>query len=272
MSADPGRSRKIALSLSSGHSAGPLSYLELGRKDRPCVVFVHGFGANLLTWQLCLVPLASAFRVVALDLPGHGQSTREVGAGDLDFMTGWLAEAFDLLGIDRAHMIGHSMGAKIVIAFSARHRDRVSSLALISPAGMGAAFHIEPIERLLAEAGRERAEAAARHLLGPRSGNLIHPLAESLHEAAADPGRNAAMRKLLDHSLRHGAGTLPVGFDWGDLPYPVKILWGDRDRLIPMPLPDRLPPAPLALIAHTGHLPHMEAPGDVVSALRSFLG
>ena len=104
-------SRRIALSLCETHSHGPLSYLEMGRADGPCVLFLHGFGADLLTWQLCLVPLASQYRIVAVDLPGHGRTTADVGEASLAFMTGWLDEAFDALDIGEAPGGGPPKGA-----------------------------------------------------------------------------------------------------------------------------------------------------------------
>ena len=57
--------RRIALSLSHDHSHGPLGYLEMGRPAGPPVVFLHGFGADLLTWSLCLGPLARDYRLIA---------------------------------------------------------------------------------------------------------------------------------------------------------------------------------------------------------------
>ena len=126
--------RRIALSLSHDHSHGPLGYLEMGRPAGPPVVFLHGFGADLLTWSLCLGPLARDYRLIALDLPGHGRTHPDVGDGTLAFMTGWLDEALDGLGLASAHLVGHSMGARIALGFVLSHPARVRSLSLIAPA------------------------------------------------------------------------------------------------------------------------------------------
>ena len=56
--------RKLARHTHDGHSRGPLSYLDMGRPDAPAIVFIHGFGADLLTWYLCLVPLAAAVYIL----------------------------------------------------------------------------------------------------------------------------------------------------------------------------------------------------------------
>lgn len=262
-------SRKISLSLSEKHSHGPLSYLEMGNPAGETVVFIHGFGADLLTWQLCLVPLASTYRLIALDLPGHGRSAPDVGPADLTFMTHWLEEAFDVLGIAAAHVVGHSMGAKIALGFVLSHAERVKSLSLIAPAGLGGEFHHDTLDAFLNDAN---AEALARHLLGPRGQNLGPALTTSLQNAAADPPRREALKALLGNAKAYGLALSPEGFDWASVSCPVQIMWGDHDRLIPIPQAHRLPPsAPLHLIEGAGHLPHMEAPAAVISYLKDFL-
>ena len=261
--------RKISLSLSEKHSHGPLSYLEMGNPAGATVVFIHGFGADLLTWQLCLVPLAATYRLIALDLPGHGRSTADVGAADLAFMTGWLKEAFDVLDIPAAHIIGHSMGAKIALGFVLNHGERVKSLSLIAPAGLGGEFHHDTLDAFLMDAD---AETLARHLLGPRGQNLAASLAASLQNTTADPARHEALKALLGNAKAYGLALSPEGFDWASVTCPVQIMWGDHDRLIPMPEVHRLPTsAPLHLIEGAGHLPHMEVSAAVVAHLKEFL-
>lgn len=261
--------RKIALRTHEAHSHGALGYLELGRADAPCVVFLHGFGADLLTWQLCLVPLAASYRVVALDLPGHGRTAPEVGDASLRFMAGWLHEAFDLLGIADAHIVGHSMGAKIALGFTLAHPERVASLALVSPAGLGGEFHHDTLDAFLHDP--EHAEVLAAQLLGPRGQALIPSLARSLRQAA-DPLRRDALSRLLGQAKTYGLALSPEGFDWSKIRVPLTLLWGDHDRLIPMPEARRLPPsAPVHLIEGAGHLPHMEASGAVVAHLKAHL-
>jgi len=261
--------RKIALKTHEAHSHGALGYLELGRAHAPCVVFLHGFGADLLTWQLCLVPLASSYRVVALDLPGHGRTAPGVGDASLKFMTDWLDEAFDVLDIGDAHIVGHSMGAKIALGFTLAHPERVASLALVSPAGLGGDFHHDTLDAFLHDP--EHAEILAAQLLGPRGQALIPSLAQSLRQAA-DPVRRESLAQLLGQARTYGLALSPEGFDWSKIRVPLTLMWGDHDRLIPLPEARRLPPsAPVHLIDGAGHLPHMEASGAVVSHLKDFL-
>jgi pyruvate dehydrogenase E2 component (dihydrolipoamide acetyltransferase) len=265
-------SRRIALSLSHDHNHGPLGYLEMGNPAGAPVVFLHGFGADLLTWSLCLAPLARGYRLIALDLPGHGRTHADVGEGTLDFMTGWLDEALDLLGVRAAHLVGHSMGAKIALGFALSHGERVESLSLISPAGLGGDFHHDTLSAFLDAPAPEAAEALARHLLGPRGQSVGPALTRSLLEANGDPARAEALKKLLGQARAYGLALSPEGFDWSRIRCPVSIQWGDHDRLIPLPEPHRLPPqAPVRIIEGAGHLPHMEAPNAVAAVLKDFL-
>ena len=266
-------SRKLAFSLCEVAGYGVVNYLDMGDISSPCVVCLHGFGADLLTWQLCLVPLATRYRVIALDLPGHGRSATDVGTGTLDFMTGWLEAVFTALSISSAHIVGHSMGAKIALGFASCYGTRVRSLSLIAPAGLGGEFHHMALDAYLSVHSPESALTLARQLLGPKGRNLEASLIRSLLEAVREPARAKAMSSLLSNAQTFGLSLAPRGYDWSSVRCPVQILWGDHDRLIPLPPPSRMPDsARLHVIKGAGHLPHMETSASVVAHLKEFLG
>jgi pimeloyl-ACP methyl ester carboxylesterase len=264
-------SRKIQRSLSDAHSHSPLSYLELGQKGSPNLVFIHGFGADLLTWQLCLIPLMSRFHIIALDLPGHGHTASDVGDGSLKFMREWVIEALSVLHIDKAHLIGHSMGAKIsldialAMAMNATKAPvEILSLSLISPAGFSPEFHHEALDTLLSQADEHALEAMVSSLLGPRGQNLKPSLTRSLKATIEDPLRRDALKLLL----KTGQSELNGSIDFKRLACPYQIVWGDHDQIIPLPPNLHLRPH---LIKGAGHLPHMEASTEVVALLKEFL-
>src|SRR5437868_5940541 len=87
-----------------------LRYLALGEGDSVPVLLLHGLGADLHTWMFTQPALADGRRVVALDLPGHGGSAKEVGPGDAQRLTDAVEAAAGGLGIERVHLVGHSMG------------------------------------------------------------------------------------------------------------------------------------------------------------------
>src|SRR5205807_7713728 len=98
-----------------------LRVLDLGAGEATPVVLVHGFGADLNGWMFTQPALAEARRAVALDLPGHGGSVKEVGAGDADALAAAVADAITALGLAKAHFVGHSMGGAIAATVARHH-------------------------------------------------------------------------------------------------------------------------------------------------------
>src|SRR5580704_934040 len=97
-----------------------LRYLALGEGDSVPVLLLHGFGADLNTWMFTQPALAEGRRVIALDLPGHGGSSKDVGTGDVESLTNAVEGALGELGVERGHIIGHSMGGAIAALLALR--------------------------------------------------------------------------------------------------------------------------------------------------------
>src|SRR5215470_9377811 len=114
-----------------------LRYLELGEGPGVPVLLLHGFGADLNTWMFTQPALAEGRRVVALDLPGHGGSAKRVERADAESLAAVIAGALDELGIERAHLVGHSMGGGIASALALRSPERIATLTLVASASLG---------------------------------------------------------------------------------------------------------------------------------------
>ena len=100
-------------------------------------MLVHGFGADLNAWMFNQSALAERHRVVALDLPGHGGSVKQVGSGDAETFCSAVSDALAALGIERFHLVGHSMGGAIALVLAGQMPRRIASLTLLAPAGLG---------------------------------------------------------------------------------------------------------------------------------------
>ena len=89
-----------------------LRYLETSGGSGIPVMLIHGFGGDLNTWMFTQPALAESRRTIALDLPGHGGSAKDVGSGDPETLADALDAAADAFGVDRAHLVGHSLGVR----------------------------------------------------------------------------------------------------------------------------------------------------------------
>lgn len=124
--------------------------------DKPVVLLVHGAGMDSTVWQLQTRYLAHRdLRALAVDLPGHGDSEGPP-LTSVDDMGAWLVSLLDGLGVDRANVVGHSMGTFVAIDAAAHHPDRINSLTLL---GTSTAMPVHPA--LLDAAANDLAQAAA---------------------------------------------------------------------------------------------------------------
>jgi pimeloyl-ACP methyl ester carboxylesterase len=101
---------------------------------RPAIVFVHGAASDHSVWALQSRYFAHhGFNVLAVDLPAHGRSGG-VALASVEAIADWILQVLDAVGIERAALVGHSLGSLVVLACAARHADRVSKIALLGPA------------------------------------------------------------------------------------------------------------------------------------------
>lgn len=111
-------------------------YSVTGKEDGEPVVLVHGLSASSRWWVRNIPALAQHYRVYLLDLPGFGSMRRFRRRFILDELSSSIIAWMDALGINQAHLIGHSMGGYICLRIAARHPERIRRLVLVSPAGI----------------------------------------------------------------------------------------------------------------------------------------
>jgi len=128
------------------------------------VVMVHGFGGRLENWSANQAALADGRTVVALDLPGHGESSMDVGSGSLDELATVVLDVMDALSLDRSHLVGHSMGAALCLVLADRVPGRVRSLTLVGPAGTGQKINADFIRGYIGARSRDELEPLMRLL------------------------------------------------------------------------------------------------------------
>ncbi len=268
--------------------------VEAGPPDGPSVVLIHGFGGSTFSWRLTIPALAAAgYHAVALDLVDFGLSDKR---WDVD--TSHAAQArfvvavMDRLGVDRAVIVGHSMGANVAVRIAMDDPGRVAGLVLVDaaviapgitpPGGSGG-----PLASIAGSALRfPPFLQVARQLV--RRAMTEDRVVAILRSAYADPASVApdvvdgylAQVRTRDWDL----ALLAVGRDGGrnELPAPLSsitlpslVIWGERDPWIPRTtgeaIRDAIPGAVWSAIPGAGHLPFEERPDAFMAALLPFL-
>ena len=259
---------------------GSLRVLEGGAG--PALILLHGRGNAATTWFQMLPALARSHRVLAVDLPGFGQSqARSFRGGGFEAGLAFFTDAIEhwivAESLQKAAIAGHSLGGLVAIELARRGHVAPSKLVLIGGMGLGSAmthgsrvfFRLGP-ERLARRLGRaafERLNAPPSTPDGPQLGALGFEL----------------------YSVRRGRPSASAAFDamcplFGPVPHradslahisaPTLVLWGDGDEVFPSPVAiaaaAALPNATLR-IEPFGHSPHLEAPEHVASILEEFL-
>jgi pyruvate dehydrogenase E2 component (dihydrolipoamide acetyltransferase) len=238
-------------------------------QDGDVVLLVHGYGGDRNSWLFLQAPLAARHRVYALDLPGHGTSSKDVGDGSVSLLADAVVAVLDAIGADRAHLVGHSLGGAVAVAAAARDPERIASLTLIAPSGFGPAVNAGYL--------RGFADAQTRRELKPVVGQLFADESLVTRQVVDDllaykrlDGVEEALHALLgtllsdDDTQRIDSGAVLAEIDGA---VPVTVVWGTSDRIIPAGQAESVTGASCHLLDGAGHMPHMERPAEVQAAV-----
>jgi pyruvate dehydrogenase E2 component (dihydrolipoamide acetyltransferase) len=240
-----------------------LRYLALGESDRIPVLLLHGFGADLNTWMFTQPALAEGRRVIALDLPGHGGSTKQLDHADVESLATIVDHALKALGIERLHLVGHSMGGGIAIAFASREPERVATLTLIASASLGPEINATFIDGFV-RAARRREAVEVLNLLVHDPALVSRTMVEDVLRYKRLDGVTEALAAFAEEWFPGGRQIVGLGDGVAVLKLPVQIIWGREDRIIPAAHAEALASRlPVHILEQTGHLPHMEKAGEV---------
>lgn len=251
--------------------------------DGPPMILLHGLGGGAVNWTLLAPLLGRGHRVVAPDLPGHGRSGKLPGLRDLrpcaDVIVA-LAEREDALP---AAVVAHSLGGVVALRLAAEHPDAVRALVLVETAGIVSTRRRAEIAFAITGALRPARRVARVRDQVARTRKLRR--ATFAYWGAADPAALApeAVLGFLEaaaqaHDVR-GVSAALVREDpraWLDrVDCPVLLLWGARDRIVPIDdgfeFARRLR-APIRTIAGAGHLVIGERPAECAAVIEDFLG
>ena len=257
-----------------------INYLERGKGDRN-VVLVHGFGSSIYSWKDILGPLEKHFHVYAMDVKGFGYSEKPKDADySLVTMIDFVADFMDAVGVEKASLVGNSMGGAFCAATAIDYPEKVERLVLIDAAGypmkipflirLGTAPVIGSVGKIF------YGEWAVRWGLNQafHDETLVTPeRVRAYYLPSKTPnGINAPRKVLRDFNS--------VLFTYAARRFkrvrcPTLVIWGENDAWIPVENARRfgrdIPNAEVVIIKDCGHAPQEEKPGEVIPALLEFL-
>jgi pimeloyl-ACP methyl ester carboxylesterase len=261
---------------------GDISVLEAGTGEP--VICVHGLGGTKASFLPTVAALAEGRRVIAMDLPGFGESDKPMLAPyDAPYFTRSVIGLMDALGIPRAHIAGNSMGGRVALELALREPERLGGAVLLSPA---LAWLKErpwkgllqwPIPRLglVQPAPRWITEQIVRRIVpGGSDGWAAAGVDEFLRAYLTARGRSAFYAAAANIYLDEPLGERGFWTRLHELAVPTLFVWGRQDMLVPISFMRHVQealPAARHVELECGHVPQLEDPERTHAAMRGFL-
>jgi len=246
-----------------------IHYAESGERTGIPVVFLHGYVDSWRSFSGVIEVLRPGRRVIALDLRGHGDSDKPECCYGMEDFTRDLLLFMDALGLDKANLVGHSMGGFIAQSFAARFAGRVERIVLISSApcaaGNATLGEIKPLIDELRDPIDRKFAAEFQAPSNPVAACFMETIVSETMKVPAHVWRSAFSELfLVDHR--------PI---LCEISAPTLIVWGNQDGIFTRPDQEAL----LSSIAGStlkefdaGHALHWERPKEVAAVLEDFLG
>lgn len=245
--------------------------------DGDTIVLIHGFGANKDNWTRLARQLTNEFNVYAIDLPGHGDSSKELDLGyRFEDQVSHLSKILDALGIQRAHMMGNSMGGAITALYAATYPDQIRTAVLFDPAGIFE-YDSELVSLVMdgdnplipsQEGDFERLVDFALE----KKPFVPWPVYDVMEEKAI---ANRDVNEVIFDAIRDTGYEADFRTTITDIKAPVLVIWGMEDRVINYQnanvFVERIPDARKVLLDGVGHAPMIEVPEESARLFREFI-
>ncbi len=254
-----------------------MSYLERPGKGET-IVLIHGFGANKDNWTRFVRYLPKEYRVIAIDMPGHGDSDK---AGDkiytIDYMASSLDQAVNTLGISKFHLAGNSMGGWITILYATRNPQKVITVCLVDNAGLQSVTPKPSDLQLALLKGQSPLTPASKKDFDEllkyafyKQPFIPWPITSVLADRAI--ASYAFNKKMWHEFTTQSTDIYPL---LSELHMPVLVIWGDKDRILHVSttevLKRSLPNSEIVVMKDCGHIPMLERPQETAGYYASFL-
>lgn len=264
-----------------------LAYIDEGEGSP--VILIHGLGSYIPAWKQNIPALSKTHRVIALDLPGFGKSSKTAEDYTIPFFARTVADLQDSLGIDKAVWVGHSMGGQIALQGALSFPDKIARLVLLAPAGFES-FTEQDAALLTAYVTPESIKATPESVVRQTFKATFFEFPE---EAAFMADDRIAIRQAehFDRYARAYAGSVeamlegPVLSQLPEITQPALVIFGKQDMLIPNKQlhaglttegvakagADKLPDSRLEMVDNAGHFVHFEQSEKVNRLVQNFI-
>ena len=265
-----------------GTRGAQVSLLEAG--SGPAVLAIHGLGGTKGSFLPTVAALSPRFRVIAVDLPGFGDSDKPLGARyDARFFARAIVDVLDALELERAHLIGNSLGGRVALEVGMRSPSRVERLVLLCPSlAWRRDRPLVPLLRLTRPelglvqlAPRALVESIVRRVIpGAEDGWTAAGVDEFLRAYLTPAGRAAFYAAARQIYLEEPHGENGFWARLARLQPSSLFVWGRLDRLVPLAFARHVAqalPQARQLVLECGHVPQIESPAETHTAIDAFL-
>ena len=238
------------------------------------VLLLHGFGGDLDNWMFNLDSLAEKHRLLALDLPGHGQSVKTNVDPSLSGMATFVRKFLDVLSVSSLHVVGHSMGGAIAMQLASDSPKTVKSLGLICSAGLGPDINSDYLRGFVEAQSQQELKLVLQQLFVDESLVNLQLVNDLLNYKRMD-GVEATLKALSETLISAGEQTFLTDNIVAS-GIPVLVIWGKQDRIIPVSHAQNFSAAggycvEVEIFDSAGHMVQMEKAYEVNRSLLNFL-
>lgn len=248
-------------------------YSDRGSGDS-VILLLHGFGGDLDNWMFNLGALSENHRLLALDLPGHGKSSKTIIDPSINGMEKFVIKFLELFDLTSVNIVGHSMGGAIAIQMLLDHPQTVKSLTLISSAGLGTNINSDYLNGFVENQTPQEMTRVLQQLFADKS-LVSRQLVEEILNYKRMDGVETALKALSGTLKSLGQQTI-LADNLVASGKPVLLIWGRDDQIISVSHAENFSAAAgtnveIEIFESAGHMVHMEKAYEVNRCVLDFL-
>mgnify|MGYP006110012517 FL=1 len=257
----------------------PINFTLDGTTGAPLITFAHALSLNLRSFDDQIDAFKDQYRVLRLDLRGHGKTDKDGGSFSMEDLADDVVGLWDHIGVENSHFVGSSLGAMVGLALALDHADRLSSLTFMASQGA------LPPERIGASraniAAMRASDATAQTTMADEADALMNRLLFD-HDESTNPARFTLLRQILGDTTLFGQARayeaiLAMNYDnrLDEIYTPTLVLAGAQDNSTTpermQMYKDGITGAQMELLQDAGHFPNLEQPNAFNGTLKTFL-